>query len=190
LTDGRPHKVHYRRFRIETVHGIDDYRMMREIIRRRYSGTLASELPFPDLILVDGGKGQLAAALEELSALSLKIPTMGLAKRFEHIFLPGLEEPIVLLSTSPVLHLVQRIRDEAHRFAITYHRQVRGRTVTASMLDSIPGVGPQRKQALLRRFGSLAALTRATLEDIAEGGRLPRSLAAMILRELNQRLRR
>ncbi|MBI3330569.1 MAG: excinuclease ABC subunit C, partial [Candidatus Omnitrophica bacterium] len=122
FTDGVPHKAHYRRFQIETVRGIDDYAMMREVIRRRYSGSLAAELPLPDLILVDGGKGQLAAACEALAALRLKLPVIGLAKRFERIFLPDAPEPIVLLPTSPVLHLVQRIRDEAHRFAIAYYR--------------------------------------------------------------------
>ena len=150
FSEGKPLKAHYRRFKIKTVQGIsatmhggsavlrggDDYRMMREVIRRRYSGTLASELPLPDLILVDGGKGQLAAACEELAALSsldstrdrLAIPTIGLAKRFEQIFVPHAEAPIVLLSTSPVLHLVQHVRDEAHRFAISYHRLLRGKT--------------------------------------------------------------
>jgi excinuclease ABC subunit C len=123
--DGKPHKAHYRRFKIKTVRGIDDYRMMREVIHRRYSGSLAAQLALPDLLLVDGGKGQLAAACEELAQLSLSIPAMGLAKRFEHIFLPGSDEPIVLLPTSPVLHLVQHIRDEAHRFAIAYHRLLR-----------------------------------------------------------------
>ena len=125
FTDGKPFKAHYRRFRIESVQGIDDYRMMREVIRRRYSGSLVADLPFPDLVLVDGGKGQLNAACDELTALSLTLPAIGLAKRFEHIFLPQTPEPIILLPTSPVLHLVQHIRDEAHRFAITYHRTLR-----------------------------------------------------------------
>ena len=129
FTDGRPHKTHYRRFRIKTVEGSDDYAMMREVVRRRYSGTLAGKLPLPDLILIDGGKGQLSAACEEFASLSLSLPAMGLAKRFEHIFLPDSSEPVVLLPTSPVLHLVQRVRDEAHRFAITYHRLLRHRAV-------------------------------------------------------------
>jgi excinuclease ABC subunit C len=129
FTDGRPHKAHYRHFRIKTVAGIDDYAMMREVIRRRYSGSLAAALPLPDLLLIDGGKGQLAAAGEALAALSLAIPAMGLAKRFEHIFLPGAEEPIVLLATSPVLHLLQHVRDEAHRFAIRYHHLLRRRSL-------------------------------------------------------------
>ena len=129
FSDGKPRKAHYRRFRIRTVGGIDDYGMMREVIRRRYSGSLAGQLPLPDLILVDGGKGQLAAACEELAALSLTLPVMGLAKRFEHIFLPDSSEPVVLLPTSPVLHLIQHVRDEAHRFAITYHHLIRHRAV-------------------------------------------------------------
>ena len=138
FSDGKPHKAHYRRFKIRTVgisaeggsaHGGDDYRMMGEVIRRRYGGSLAKQLPPPDLILVDGGKGQLAAACEELDALKLAAPAIGLAKRFEHIFLPGAKAPVVLLSTSPVLHLVQHVRDEAHRFAITYHRLLRHRAV-------------------------------------------------------------
>ena len=129
FTDGTPHKAHYRRFQIETVRGSDDCAMMREVIGRRYSGSLAAGLPLPGLVLVDGGKGQLAAACEALAALRLKLPVMGLAKRFERIFLPDSPEPIVLLPTSPVLHLVQHIRDEAHRFAITYHRLLRHRAV-------------------------------------------------------------
>src|SRR6185295_16640903 len=100
------------------VQGIDDYKMMREVIRRRYSGSLSTTLPPPDLVVVDGGKGQLSAACDELSALGLKLPAIGLAKRFEHIFTPGASQPIVLLPTSPVLHLLQHLRDEAHRFAI------------------------------------------------------------------------
>ena len=186
FSDGRPHKAHYRRFAIETVQGIDDYRMMREILRRRYSGTLATTLPFPDLILVDGGKGQLAAACEELAGLSLTIPVMGLAKRFEQIFLPGSERPIVLLPTSPVLHLVQHLRDEAHRVAVTYHRRKRGRAITASALDTIRGIGPQRKAALLRRFGSIEVLARASAEEITDASRISLALAETILRHLHR----
>ncbi len=180
FADGKPHKAHYRRFTIETVTSIDDYRMMREVIRRRYSGSLSVSLPLPDLILVDGGKGQLAAAGDALAELRLAIPSMGLAKRFEHIFLPGASEPIVLLPTSPVLHLVQHIRDEAHRFAITFHRAIRRRKASASLLDEIPGVGPVRKRALLRRFGSLRGLAEAAPAEIAKTGRLPHALAEAI----------
>ena len=191
---GKPHKAHYRRFRIETVTGIsaeggsarggDDYAMMREVIRRRYSGSLASQLPLPDLVLVDGGKGQLRAAVEELNALSLQLSVIGLAKRFERIFLPGRLEPIILLPTSPVLHLVQHIRDEAHRFAITYHRRRRRDTVTASALDRVRGIGPVRKRLLLRRFGSVEAIARASVVELAAAAGLPRSLAETVIRQL------
>ena len=195
FTDGKPHKAHYRRFRIGTVgisaeggsaRGGDDYAMMREVIRRRYSGSLTATLPRPDLVLVDGGKGQLAAAVEELGALSLTLPAIGLAKRFEHIFLPGSPEPVVLLPTSPVLHLVQHLRDEAHRVAIAYHRGLRGGSATASALDRIAGVGPARKRSLLRRFGSVAAIARASVEDVAGAAQLPRPLAEAVLRQLSQ----
>lgn len=195
---GTPHRSHYRKFRIETVRGIsaterggsamlrggDDYQMMREVIRRRYSGTLAQQLPLPDLILVDGGKGQLRAACDEVSALSLSMPIVGLAKRFEQIFLPYREEPVTLLPTSPVLHLVQHVRDEAHRFAVAYHRRLRGRAVSASALDAIPGIGPSRKRALLQRFGTLAVLAQASTDEVASIGRLPKTLAAVILKTL------
>lgn len=145
FVEGRPHHAHYRHFKIQTVAGIsahpskagggsapraermggDDYEMMREVIRRRYGGSLAADLPRPDLILVDGGKGQLHAALEVLQALGAELPVIGLAKRFEEVFVPGQSTPVVLLPTSPVLHLIQHIRDEAHRFAIRYHRKRR-----------------------------------------------------------------
>lgn len=184
--DGRPYAAHYRRFKIARVQGIDDYQMMREIVQRRYSGTLAAELPSPDLILIDGGKGHLAAACEALAALSLTVPILGLAKRFEHIFLPGSQEPVVLLPTSPVLHLLQHVRDEAHRFAVRYHRQLRRRVVKGSLLDAIPGVGPVRKMRLLRGFRSLGMLATAPVEEIARAGRLPTALAEAIRQRLRQ----
>ena len=186
FVDGKPYKAHYRRFRIETVQGSDDCGMMREVIRRRYGGTLAAELPKPDLVLVDGGKGQLTSACEALASLSVQLPAIGLAKRFEHIFLPRASEPIVLLPTSPVLHLLQHLRDEAHRFAITYHRRLRGKTVSRSALDQITGIGPIRKRALLRRFGSLKALAAASLEEIAEQGRVPLPIAQRVVSYLRR----
>ncbi len=183
--DGKPRKAHYRHFRIETVQGIDDYQMMREVVRRRYHGTLATQLPLPDLILIDGGKGQLGAACEELASLQLSIPAMGLAKRFEHIFLPQSEKPIVLLPTSPVLHLVQHVRDEAHRFAIRYHRTIRGKTARASVLDPIRGIGPKRKTQLLRAFGSVEALRNASLEQLVQKAHVPASVAQQLVRHFN-----
>lgn len=186
--DGKPYKAHYRHFRIKTVPGIDDYASMREVVRRRYSGSLAAELPLPDLILIDGGKGQLAAAVAELQALALKMPAIGLAKRFEHIVTLEREDPIVLLPTSPVLHLIQHVRDEAHRFAITHHRRLKARTARASALDAVPGIGPRRKTLLLKTFGSLAALAATAPEEIAQRGRLPHALARAIHAHLQEAL--
>ena len=177
-------------FRIETVAGIDDYQMMREVIRRRYSGSLSKELFLPDLIVIDGGKGQLSAACEELAVLRLSLPAMGLAKRFEHIFLPATPEPVVLLSTSPVLHLLQHIRDEAHRFAVTYHRTLRKRTVSASTLHEIPGIGRRRAQRLLAEFGSVARLANISADDIARVAGISRDLALRVLERVGRPSRR
>jgi excinuclease ABC subunit C len=176
--------------------------MMREVIRRRYSGTLAADLPAapkggtagttqaglppPQLILVDGGKGQLAAACEELAALALTIPAMGLAKRFEHIFLPGSQQPVVLLPTSPVLHLVQHIRDEAHRFAVTYHRRLRARPISHSILDTVRGIGPKKKAALLKYFGSAARLQQAAVSDIARAANITQQQAGELVEQLRR----
>lgn len=183
---GRPYKAHYRRFTIESVPGIDDFKMMQEVVHRRYSGSLASSLPKPDLILVDGGKGQLGAACEVLAELKLPIPAIGLAKRFEQIFLPGFATPVMLLPTSPVLHLLQHIRDEAHRFAITFHRHIRRKAVRASVLDGFAGIGPVRKQRLLRHFGTVSAVGSAPAGEIAHAGRFSKALAEKIKEELNE----
>lgn len=182
--EGKPFKAQYRHFKIETVSGIDDYRMMREVVRRRYSGSLAPELPTPDLILVDGGRGQLNAALDELKALGRRIPAIGLAKRFEQIVTPDRLDPIVLLPTSPVLHLIQHIRDEAHRFAISYHRRLRAKPISRSALDEIPGIGPRRKAALLAHFGSLTRLRQADPSMVAKAARISRQQAEALLRQL------
>ncbi len=182
--DGKPFKDHYRRFRIETVHGIDDYAMMQEVIRRRYGGSLATELPWPDLILVDGGRGQLNAALTALQAVGRVIPVVGLAKQFERLFVPQTRDPIVLLPTSPVLHLVQHLRDEAHRVAVTYHRRIRGRAIARSELDQISGIGPKRKAALLSRFGSVRRLRQAEPAAVAKAARISRHQAERLLQRL------
>ncbi len=188
FAEGKPHKAHYRHFRIETVRGIDDYAMMREVIRRRYGGSLSEELPRPDLILVDGGKGQLSAACDELRTLSLGVPTIGLAKRFEHIVTPGSETPIVLLPTSPVLHLVQRIRDEAHRFAITYHRTLRGKQASASLLHEVSGIGPTRALRLVRHFGSVRRVAQGRAVEIARVAKVSPAQAQDVLRYLHDRI--
>jgi excinuclease ABC subunit C len=150
------------------VAGQDDFACMAETIRRRYS-RLAREAPgaMPDLILIDGGKGQLNAALAELAKLGLgQIPVIGLAKEFEEIYRPGIGEPLRLSHDSGALKLLQRVRDESHRFANSYNARLRLRKISESILDEFPGIGRQRKAALLRRFGSVHRLRLATVEEI------------------------
>ena len=171
--DGQAKKSDYRRFRIQTVIGANDFASMQEVVERRYGHT--EGLPAPDLIVIDGGLGQLAAALEGLRKVGQShVPLIGLAKargdKEERIFLPGRKNPIVLRPTSPVTHLLQRIRDEAHRFAVTYHRKLRGKTLVSSRLDHIIGVGEIRRNSLLRRFGSLDKISRATEEELKQAG--------------------
>ena len=178
---GVPRKSDYRRFKIRTVEGADDYAMMREVLRRRFRraekgkggklrGTEEAEVwaLIPDLIVVDGGKGQLNAALEVLKEYGLEdLPVVGLAKKREEVFVPGRPDPIVLPRHSQALFLLQRIRDEAHRFAIGYHRRLRRERSLASILEEIPGIGPKRRRSLLKRFGSIEAIREATVEELA-----------------------
>jgi excinuclease ABC subunit C len=188
--DGRPRNDHYRHFKIKFVPGPNDFAMLQEVLRRRLErlesaqrredADVVGDRSFtsrPDLILIDGGKGQLSAALEVLeSAGYADIPTFALAKEHEEIFAPGRSEPIVQERNSPGMFLVQRIRDEAHRFAITHHRKVRTRKALTSPLDSVEGIGPARKRALLRHFGSVQAIREAAVEDIVALG-VPERLA-------------
>jgi excinuclease ABC subunit C len=188
--DGRPRSDHYRHFRIKFVPGPNDFAMLQEVLRRRLErlesaqrredADVVGDRSFttrPDLILIDGGKGQLSAALEVLeSAGYADIPTFALAKEREEIFAPGRAEPIVQEKSSPGMFLVQRIRDEAHRFAITHHRKVRSKKALTSPLDSVEGIGPTRKRALLRHFGSVQAIREAPVEDIVALG-VPERLA-------------
>ena len=188
--DGRPRNDHYRHFKIKFVPGPNDFAMLQEVLRRRLErlesfqrredADVVGDRSFtsrPDLILIDGGKGQLSAALEVLeSAGYADIPTFALAKEREEIFAPGRSEPIVQERNSPGMFLVQRIRDEAHRFAITHHRKVRARKALTSPLDSVEGIGPARKRALLRHFGSVQAIREAPVEDIVALG-VPERLA-------------
>ncbi|HEY8745202.1 MAG TPA: excinuclease ABC subunit UvrC [Chloroflexota bacterium] len=185
FVDGQPAKGEYRKFKIKTVEGADDFRSMSEVLRRRFSRALRTEqhtggegsdesvdtgwAALPDLVIVDGGKGQLSAAVTTFTELGLldRIPLVALAKQQEEIFLPDRDEPVILPRTSPSLHLVQRIRDETHRFALTFHRQQRQRSSVASSLDEISGIGPKRRQALIRRFGSPRGVMEATVEDLA-----------------------
>src|SRR6266702_2632047 len=174
--NGRPERVNYRRFRMKTVVGQDDFASMAETIRRRYtrmkqetaSGQAGKWSNVPDLILIDGGKGQLNAACEELNKLGLTlIPVIGLAKEFEEIYRPGESEPLRLSHDSGALKLLQRVRDESHRFANTYNAQLRLKRISESVLDEFPGIGAQRKAALLKKFGSVHRLRLASVEEIA-----------------------
>jgi excinuclease ABC subunit C len=191
--DGRPRNDHYRHFRIKFVPGPNDFAMLQEVLgrrlerlesaQRREDAEVVGDRSFtsrPDLILIDGGRGQLSAAVEVLeSAGYADIPTFSLAKEREEIFAPDRTDPIVQERNSPGMFLVQRIRDEAHRFAITHHRKVRTKKALTSPLDSVEGIGPARKRALLRHFGSVQAIREAPLEEITQLG-IPERLAARL----------
>ena len=176
---GKPKKSEYRKFKISTVPGIDDYAMMREIVNRRYSRLSEEGKTLPDLIVIDGGKGHLSAAAGELEKLGLTdIPAIAIAKparltqqwrsggEFEHIYVQGKKEPIILPEESKALHLLKRLRDEAHRFAISYHKGLLSKKVETSILDEIEGIGKIRKAALMRHFGSSHGVKNATLEEL------------------------
>ncbi|VBB05482.1 uvrb/uvrc motif [Lucifera butyrica] len=161
---GLPRKDDYRRYKLRTVEGKpDDFRSMQEVLSRRYGGADG----LPDLIVIDGGKGQLSAALEIIRGLGITVPVVGLAKEFEHIFREGESDPVILPRHSPALYLMQRIRDEAHRFAITYHRKLRSKRNMVSVLDHIAGIGEKRRKALWNHFGNLAAIKAAPVEELA-----------------------
>ncbi len=165
--NGKPLKRNYRHFQIKTVTGQDDFAMMNEIVTRYFTRVLSGEFEAPDLCIIDGGRGQLNAALAALSELGIEDQQIcGLAKRFEEIILPDEKRAVTLPHTSPALKLMQRVRDEAHRFAITYHRSLRNKKTEQSLLDSIPGIGDKRKHELLKSFGSLDALRQADAEAI------------------------
>ncbi len=167
---GKPKPAHYRRFKIKTVSGADDYAMLAEVLKRRFKHVenTTDRWPHPDMVLVDGGRGQLNAALSALREAGVgDIPVASLAKENEEIFIPGSPKPIVLPRTSPALQLLQRLRDESHRFAIGYHRRLRKKETFVSALDTVPGIGPKRKRELLRRFGSIKAINEASIDDLA-----------------------
>ena len=167
--NGKPNSKSYRHFKIKTVEGIDDFASMKEIVYRRYKRLLDENLALPDLILIDGGKGQLSAACESMSDLGLEnLEIYGLAKRYEILFKPGQTEGLILPLDSPGLRVLQHIRDEAHRFAITFHRKLRDKRITNSLLDDIPGVGKKRKREILKVFGSVKNLRSRGLEDLCK----------------------
>ena len=162
---------------------------MSEVLGRRYSPERMADGRFgsrPDLLVVDGGKPQLTAAMEQLAQLGLDIPVCGLAKSDEEVFVPWDETPVVLPSGSPSLYLIKQVRDESHRFAITFHRELRGRAMTASVLDDVPGVGPKRKRALMREFGSLKRLRAADEAAIAAVPGVPADVAHAVWQALHE----
>jgi excinuclease ABC subunit C len=186
---GKPKPAHYRRFKIKTVEGANDYAMLQEVLRRRFkhivSGTAEDTWAIrPDLVLIDGGKGQLNAALAAMSETGTTVPVIGLAKEHEEIFLPRRKLPVVLSKSSPGLQLLQRLRDEAHRFAITYHTSLHRKKTFTSVLDGIPGVGPRRKSALLRRFGTIQAIREASVEEIVAAAGMTRVQAEKVKEHL------
>ncbi len=192
--DGRPRTGEYRRFRIRTVQGTDDFASHREVLRRRFRRALSGEegsaeelrWRLPDLVVIDGGLGQANAARGVLDELGMAdLPVVGLAKEREELFHPGNGVPVVLSATSQALYLVQRLRDEAHRFAVTYHRKLRAKAQVRSIFDDLPGVGPVRKRALLRVFGSARQMRAAPVEDIASVPGISRALAERIREHLD-----
>lgn len=169
FVDGKPRKSLYRKFIIKSVDGPDDFASMREVIERRYSKLLTENETFPDLIMVDGGKGQLSSAVEVLNKLGIKnYNIIGLAKRLEEVFFPGKSEPETIAKTSSGLKLLQQIRDEAHRFAITFHRQRRSKRIISTELTEIKGIGTQTAKLLIEKFGSLEAVKYSPLEELAK----------------------
>lgn len=198
FSGGRPDSKNYRRFRIKTVPGADDFSMIKEVVGRRFAHAKTHpEKPvlegeaeakwavLPDLVLIDGGKGQLSAAVEALKERGVEnIPIIGLAKEREEIFLPERSTPIILEERSAARRLLQRIRDEAHRFAIGYHTSLRQKTVVGSQLDAIPGIGPARRRSLIKRFGSIPGIRSAAVEQIAEATGITPRLARLIKESL------
>ena len=169
FTNGRPDKNHYRRFSIKSFIGNDDFKAMEEVVGRRYRRLIEEKKLFPDLVVIDGGRGQIAAALKSFVALDCPPPAIiGLAKKHETIIFPDARAPLNLPLDHPGLNLLQRMRDEAHRFANTYNADLRSRKIKESLLDDFPGLGEKRKTALLAHFGSIDKLRAATAAQIAE----------------------
>ncbi|MBR0639601.1 MULTISPECIES: excinuclease ABC subunit UvrC [Bacillus] len=188
--DGKPYKKEYRKYKIKTVSGPDDYASMREVIRRRYTRVLKDELPLPDLILIDGGKGQINAAIDVLeNELNLSVPVAGLVKDEKHrtsnLMMGDTLEMVALERNSQAFYLLQRIQDEVHRFAISFHRQLRGKNAFQSILDDVPGIGEKRKKQLLKHFGSVKKMKEASIQDFQEAG-IPKQTAELLMEALKK----
>ena len=185
FVDGKSRRSEYRMFKIKTVDGPDDFASIHEVVTRRFRRLRDSALPLPDLLLIDGGKGQLSSAVAALRDVGADAqPVIGLAKRLDEIIVPGSSETLYLPRNSASLRLLQTLRDEAHRFALTRHRQLRGKRTLASTLDGIPGVGEKRKEALLRQLGSLKRIREASVEELATVPSISSALAEVIARHL------
>jgi excinuclease ABC subunit C len=185
--NGRPKKTEYRHFKIKGVRGQDDFKMMREVIGRYFHRLKEEDKPPPDLVVVDGGKGQLSSAKQELASLGFETqPIISLAKRLEEVYLPGLSDPMTIPRSSPALILLKRIRDEAHRFAITYNRKVRSKRTIKSALDEIPGIGTAKREVLLRTFGSVARIKELSIEELAAAKGITMKIAETIKKHLGR----
>jgi excinuclease ABC subunit C len=196
MEDGLPKRSDYRRFKVKTLEGQDDFASMEEVLTRRFRNYLRERdegahagkrfaYP-PNLLVVDGGKGQLGVAVRVLEELGLEdICVAGLAKRFEEVYVPGRSEPVRIPRDSEALYLLQQVRDEAHRFAITYHRQLRGKKMTLSVIDGIPGLGPGRKQRLLREVGSVKRLRTLTEDELLARSWLPNAVGRAVYARLH-----
>ncbi|MBT3269545.1 excinuclease ABC subunit UvrC [Candidatus Poribacteria bacterium] len=186
--DGAPARSEYRRFRVRDIQGPDDYAAMKQVITRRFSRGIAEGAVMPNLVIIDGGKGQLGAASDALIDVDyVQQPRFGLAKRYEHIFLPDGSDAIILSKQNPTLHLVQHIRNEAHRFAVNYLRRLRDKRMTQSVLDEIPHVGDRRKQALLKHFGDIDGVRQASLDELLAVRNITRPVAQRIFKHLHDR---
>ncbi|HOF14075.1 MAG TPA: excinuclease ABC subunit C, partial [Spirochaetota bacterium] len=184
FTDGMPNKKEYRRYRIRAYLQPNDPGMIHEVVGRRIQHCINEKLPLPDLLVIDGGKAQLLRALEVLNTFECSIPVIALAKRFEEIYTPH-SYPLRLPVTSPALKLLQTIRDEAHRFAITYHRNLRDKNLTTSILDEIPGIGTQYKKKLLQNFATIQGIKQSDIDTISSQAKIPKSVAQKVYHFFN-----
>ncbi|RKZ05809.1 excinuclease ABC subunit C, partial [bacterium] len=185
--DGKPLKSRYRRFKVRSVQGIDDFAMMEEVLSRRFESIKAGKDMAPDLILIDGGKGQVSAAVKAMLKNEISsIPIIGLAKKEELVFMPGKKEGLRLERSSDALKLLQRLRDEAHRFAVSYHRKLRSKELQSSILDRIPGIGKSKRTVLLNAFGSVEKIKEASIDQLVSVPGIGDRLAEEIYRFIHK----
>ena len=185
--DGKPRKKEYRKYKIKTVKGVDDFKSISEVVYRRYDRIINEKGQLPDLILIDGGKGQLNAATRSLNKLGLNyITVIGLAKRLEEVFVPGFSDPQNISKKSPGLFLLRGVRDEAHRFALTFHRKLRSKGMIKSVLDDIQGIGPKRRDIIWKHFSSIDELKKSSFEKIQKRTKFSKQVIIKIINALNK----